>query len=350
MEENNRNNVKPIDFNKIVGVLWSKRKLYFIVLPLTLIITYLLTLCVPRYYSCKLEFAPEGQSGLDGSSLSSLASSFGVSGLGKMVNTDDAISSMLYPDLVKSPNFVVTLFSTPVATKDGSLKTDYYDYMAHHQKMALWDKYIISPIKKMFKKDKAVANASKVDIRTLSKEQQEVIHVMTGNIVCAIDKKTEAISLTVQDQDPVICATIGDTVMERIQAFIIEYRTKKARNDYAYYKKLCSEAKERYERSRRRYASMADSNTDVTLQSVQSKITDLENEMQLQYNSYSALATQAQAAQAKIQEKTPVFTPISTAVIPVKPAGPKRVSISILMTFLSAMVLSLVILLRNGKE
>lgn len=350
MEENNRSNAKPIDLNKILGVLWNKRKLYFIVLPLVLVVTYLLTLCVPRYYSCKLEFAPEGQGTLNGGSLSSLASSFGVSGLGKMGMSDDAISSMLYPDLVKSPNFIVTLFSTPVATKDGSVKTNYYDYMAHHQKEALWDKYIVSPIKDLFKKEDKGVKTSKVDVKTLSKEQQDVINVMTGNIMCAVDKKTDAISLTVKDQDPAVCATIGDSVMGRIQAFIIEYRTKKARNDYAYYQKLCNEAKERYERSRRRYASMADSNTDVTLQSVQSKITDLENEMQLQYNSYSALATQAQAAQAKIQEKTPVFTPISTAVIPVKPAGPKRALISIMVTFLSAVVLSLVILVRNGKE
>ena len=350
MEENNKSNLKPIDLNKVLGVLWSKRKLYFIVLPLTLVMTYLLTLCVPRYYSCKLEFAPEGQGSLGGGSLSSLASSFGLGSLSKIGNSDDAISSMLYPDLVKSPNFVVTLFTTPVATKDGRLKTNYYDYMANHQKMALWDKYIVSPIKDLFKKEEHTVENSKVDVRTLSKKQQKVVKMMTDNIICSVDKKTDAISLIVNDQDPVICATIGDSVMERIQAFIIEYRTKKARNDYAYFKKLCSEAKERYERSRRRYASMADSNTDVTLQSVQSMITDLENEMQLQYNSYSALATQAQAAQAKIQEKTPVFTPISTAVIPVKPAGPKRLFISIFVTFLSAAVLSLIILVRNGKE
>ena len=92
---------------------------------------------------------------------------------------------------------------------------------------------------------------------------------------------------------------------------------------------------------------MSDANTDVTLQSVQSKINDLENDMQLQYNTYSTLAAQALAAQARIQEKTPVFTPISTAVIPVRPTGPKRSLISLAITMLVAIILSGKILVKN---
>ena len=46
--------------------------------------------------------------------------------------------------------------------------------------------------------------------------------------------------------------------------------------------------------------------------------------MQLKYNTYSTLNTQLQAAKAKVQERTPAFTTIKGASVPIKPAGPKR--------------------------
>ena len=342
-------NKAPIDLIKIIGILWKEKKQYFIVLPITLIVTYILTLCVPRYYTCKLELAPEGKGTVGSGSLSTLASSFGLDGLSKMAGNDDAISLMLYPNLLKSPNFLVTLFPVHVSTKDGKIRTNYYHYMADCQKKALWNRYIVSPIVNLFvdKKPSSFKGTEHVDVKTMSKKQQEVIKRISSSISCSVDKKNDVITLVVTDQDPVVCATIGDSVMCRIQTFIIDYRTKKARNDYAYFQKLCNEAKVRYEKSRQLYSSMSDANTDVTLQSVQSKINDLENDMQLQYNTYSTLAAQALAAQAKIQEKTPVFTPISTAVIPVRPTGPKRSLIALAITMLVAIILSGKILVKN---
>lgn len=342
-------NKAPIDLIKIIGILWKEKKQYFIVLPITLIVTYILTLCVPRYYTCKLELAPEGKGTVGSGSLSTLASSFGLDGLSKMAGNDDAISLMLYPNLLKSPNFLVTLFPVHVSTKDGKIRTNYYHYMADCQKESLWNRYIVSPIVNLFvdKKPSSFKGTEHVDVKTMSKKQQEVIKRISSSISCSVDKKNDVITLVVTDQDPVVCATIGDSVMCRIQTFIIDYRTKKARNDYAYFQKLCNEAKVRYEKSRQLYSSMSDANTDVTLQSVQSKINDLENDMQLQYNTYSTLAAQALAAQAKIQEKTPVFTPISTAVIPVRPTGPKRSLIALAITMLVAIILSGKILVKN---
>ena len=43
---------------------------------------------------------------------------------------------------------------------------------------------------------------------------------------------------------------------------------------------------------------------------------------------------------AKLQEATPAFTIIESASVPVKPAGPKRMIISIAMMILSFFVLS----------
>ena len=84
----------------------------------------------------------------------------------------------------------------------------------------------------------------------------------------------------------------------------------------------------------------ADANQDVMLASYKAKEEDLENEMQLKYNIYTAMSTQMQAAAAKLQETTPAFTVIQSASVPIKPAGPKRMIISIGMMILSLFVLT----------
>ena len=127
---------------------------------------------------------------------------------------------------------------------------------------------------------------------------------------------------------------------ERLQVFITNYRTNKARVDEQYYKRLVAEAKHEYERSRQLYGSYADANTDVQLASLRSKQEDLENDMQLRYNTYSTMMTQYQAAKAKVQERTPAFTVIQGAAVPLKPTAPKRMFFVIGMCFAAIIVLS----------
>ena len=117
--------------------------------------------------------------------------------------------------------------------------------------------------------------------------------------------------------------------------FITDYRTKKSRIDYEFYKKLTAEAKHEYEKARQKYASFSDANMDIVLESYRAKRDDLENDMQLKYNTYSTLNTQLQAAMAKVQENTPAFTTLTNATVPIKPAGPKRMIFVAAMLFLA---------------
>jgi capsule polysaccharide export protein KpsE/RkpR len=130
---------------------------------------------------------------------------------------------------------------------------------------------------------------------------------MKSNITCDVDVKTEMIVITVQDQDPLVCAIIADSVCGRLQKFITDYRTSKARNDYAYYKNLTKEAKDDYEKAVDVYSDFCDANRNPILQSALSKRDKLENDMQIKLNTYNAMSTQLEASKAKVQENTPAF-------------------------------------------
>lgn len=325
--------LEVINIRQILKVLWKGRKTYYKTLPAVFLISCIYIVFVPRYYTCSVMLAPETEAPNTSGMLGSLASSFGFD-IGTLAN-QDAISPILYPDLMESNDFVVSLFPVQVTTEDGELTTSYYDYISSHQKASPWSMPLIwtkNLINSMFE-DKEEGGEEKINSFRLTRQQEKIAKAMRSNITCSVDKKTDVITIMVNDQDPLICATMADSVRTRLQDFITDYRTNKARIDLEYYKRLTAEAKADYEKVRRQYVSMSDANNDIILKSVQSKIADMENDMQLKYNTYNVLNTQLQAARAKVQERTPAFTVLQGATVPLKATGPKR------MLFVIGMVL-----------
>lgn len=319
------NKSQEIDLKAVLRRIMEKKWRILIVAVIAFAASCIMIFPVPRYYTCSVELAPElGLQSASGGSLADIASSMGINlNSGMMI---DAISPELYPDLLKSNNFVVNLIGCRVVSKDGKTNTTYYDYLLKHQKYSPWAKAMFA-VKNLFKSKKKArgkGNGGKINPFMLTKEENDIFNAIKSNIKCSVDKKTDVITIIVKDQDPLIAATMSNAAMQQLQEFITRYRTSKARNDVAYYKRLTQKAKATYEKARRLYGSYADANMDVMLESFKSKQEDLENDMQLKFNTYSGLNTQLQAAEAKLQERTPAFTVLKSASVPIKPAGPKR--------------------------
>lgn len=328
---------EQIDLKAVLHRIIEKRWKIAIVIILAIVISIAIIIPVPRYYRSSVELAPElGIPNTGGGSLSDIASSMGIN-LGEGVITD-AISPELYPDLMKSNTFVMQLINCEVKSNDGKINTTYYQYLLKHQKYSPAEKFI-GIIKKAFSPKKANTIVSRrINPFKLTKEQDGIFGTIKSNIKGSTDKKTNVITITVEDQDPLIAATMAENARKQLQVFITKYRTSKARNDVNYYTKLTKKAKADYEKIRQEYAAYSDANTDVTLPSVQSKLEDIENDMQLKFNAYTAVNSQLQSAEAKLQERTPAFTVLSSASVPIKPAGPKRMIFVLGMTFLAALV------------
>ena len=140
---------------------------------------------------------------------------------------------------------------------------------------------------------------------------------------------------------------MADSVRSKIQAFVTDYRTKKATKDFNYYYKLLLQAKGEYEKALKAYTYYVDTHRDIILQSYISERDQLENNMQLKLNTYNAMLTQVQNAKNKIQENTPAFTVLQNAVVPVKPSGPKRMLFVLGFVFMTFLFTSVMIVLRS---
>ena len=175
----------------------------------------------------------------------------------------------------------------------------------------------------------------------LSEFDYNLVESVKSKITCNVDKKTDVISITVKDQDRLVSATLADSVRQHLQEFIINYRTSKARLDVNHYQHLADSAKKEYDEAVAQYSEYCDLNQDIILQTAISKRDKLESDMQLKYNTYTAMCTQLEAMKAKLQERTPAFTTLKNATVPIKPAGPKRMLFVIGMLLLSTIVTSL---------
>ena len=322
-----------IDFKKIFQDLLKHKKLYYKVLPVAFVLAAIYALSQPNFYSCTVKLSPELSGSKSGtSSLASLASSFGVN-LGSGGAGTEALFPTLYPDLMNSVDFKTDLFKVKVRRESDNQEFTYYDYLANEQKTTWWS----AGMKAFFSLfgSKKEETTTKIDPFRLSKKQTLIAKAINKNVVCDVDKKTMVITISVTDQDPLICATLADSVKTRLQQFITDYRTSKARVDYDYNLKLSREAKARYEQARSRYAAFADSHRNVTSQTAQTKEAELLNEMQMQQGIYQQVVAQLQQAEMKVQQETPAFTTLQSATVPVQKTGPKRAQMCLIFVFLA---------------
>lgn len=333
--------IKQINYKDIWQALLKHKRLFVIVLVVTFVIACFLTLSMPNYYTAGVTLAPEMSGRSSGGTLSSLASSFGVS-LGSSSSSGDALNPVLYPDMMNSVEFKTSLFPIKVQELESNESYTYYDYLKNHQRVPWWTtakKTVFSIFGSNKEESESVVNPF-----MLTKQQDAIIKVMNNKISCNVDKKTSVISISVFDQDPLVAATIADSVKQRLQDAITAYRTSKARVDLEYNKKLYKEVKEKYDVALQQYAAYADANTNVILQRDRNKLTALENEMQLRYQAYTSVAAQLQAAEAKVQEETPAFTTLQNATVPVKKTGPSRSKLVILYCFLVGLITCIYVL------
>lgn len=340
-----------IDFKALFDALKKRKKLYWVVLPIAFVVACIITLSLPNYYTCEVQLAPELTTSRSSNSLSMLASQFGLK-MGAGTMGSEALYPTLYPDLVNSTDFKLSLFNIPVHKKDSTRITSYYDYLMNDQKTPWWTSAIGAAMKglaSLLTTAEDDMDEKKIDPFQLTKQQADVVKALEKKVVCDVDNKTLVISISVTDQDPLICATVADSVQARLQEFITNYRTKKARVDVEYNQKLSAEAKAQYDKAREQYAEYADAHQDIMYQSDRTKLMNLENDMQLKYNAYNTLAQQLLAAEAKVQEETPSFTTLQRATVPVKKAGPSRGKLVLIVLFLAFLCTSVWILYKEDQ-
>lgn len=330
------NDELEIDWMDILRRIYSIRKTLYKAAGVGVVLGIIIALSIPKQYTVTVTLSPEMGGDKASGGLASLASSF--LGGGATSSSNDALNVTLAPDIVASTPFVLELFNTRVQTLDGELDTTLVTYL-DEQKQPWWG-YIkaapgmaIGAIKSLFTEE-ADTTATLNSFQLTEKEAAKV-KGLRQSILAEVDKKTAMTTITVTLQDPKVTAIVADSVVAKLQQYIIDYRIKKAKEDCAYLEELYHERQQEYYEAQSKYAHYFDSNRNIALQSVRAEQERLQNDMNLAYQVYSQVAQQLQVARAKIQEEKPVFAVVEPAVVPLQPSGTSRKTILLAIIFLT---------------
>ncbi|MGN0234267.1 MAG: hypothetical protein ACI4B5_07605 [Bacteroidaceae bacterium] len=329
-EEEDDDNEIGIDWSALVKKFLQHRRYIMRVTFVFGILGCVVALTSKRTYTVQVMLAPEvtGTSRA-GTSLKSLTSLLGVGNL-SFNTSNDALNITLFPEICGSTPFLSQLFNvtvtpkTPIEDEETDTlvyKLTLYDYLSgrYKAKSALqkWKENIFTDSVKEPEAD-TICNSY------FTKKQAAVLKTLQKIILADVDSKTGVTSITVKMTDPKIAQMLADTVCERLQQYVVEYRIKKTYQDYVYYKKLTEEAEQTMIKAQAEYAASVDYDRSVILQSVNSEKQRLQQEAQLAQEIYSQMKQQEVLAEAKIQEAKPVFAVLQPAVEPLKPSNSRK--------------------------
>lgn len=332
-----------IDLMDILRKIIDIRKTIYKAAGIGFVIGVIIAISIPKQYTVEVTLSPEMGS-VKGGGLSGLAASFLGSEV-SMGDGTDALNTSLSPDIISSTPFLLELstMNIPVSKDENMTLNTYLD-----EESSPWWNYVIGfpgmvigGVKSLFAEEENESRAlNRISQGTieLSKKESKKIEILKEMIVAAVDKKTSITSIAVTMQNPRAAAVVADSVVKKLQEYIIDYRITKSKEDCIYLEKLFKERQQEYYSAQQKYADYLDSHDNIILQSVRAEQERLQNDMSLAYQVYSQVASQLQVARAKVQEEKPVFAIVEPAVVPLEPSGTSRKIYVLVFVFLSVCV------------
>ena len=330
-----------IDLMEYARKLWAARKLLLKVAGVAFVLALVIHASLPTKYTAKVMLASEGTKG-GANSLSGMAAMLGFGNFSGGTDAS-ALNFSMASDIVASTPFILELFDTPVQTIDGKMDTTIVAYL-ETESQPWWNtlralpSIVIGGISSLFASTPdEIKGEEVIDPFRLTPSQMGRIGAIKSIIKAEIDKKSSMTTISVTLQDPLIAATMVDTVVVKLQKYITNYQVSKALEDCEYWEQLYKERQNDYYTAQKNYAEYMDANKNVILQRVRSEEERLQNEMNLAYQVYSNVATQLQMARAKVQETKPSFTVFEPASVPLYPSGLSAKILILGLVFLAVM-------------
>ncbi|WP_239474261.1 chain-length determining protein [Phocaeicola plebeius] len=336
MTEEKKMQQKEIDLMVLFRKLYSNRKKIYKSIGIGIVAGIVIGFSLPKTYQVNVSISPE--SGINGTSgLSGIAAMFGL-GNNSTGFGEDALTFNMFPEIVKTNPFALEMLQIPIQTQKGD-SIILYDYLDTERKP--WWNYVIGApgmlivgIKSLFKEEQK-DSIKVIDPFRLTLEQNGKIGMLKKVLEVKTDKKSNMTKVTVSLQDPLAAAIVADSAVHKLQEYITDYRTRKAKQDYDFQLSLCEQYRKEYFEAQQEYAKFADANRNIVLQTVSSEKERLQKNLSLAEQIYSQSMGQLQVLRGKLQEAKPVFAVVEPATVPLAPASPKKMLIIIAFAFLA---------------
>ena len=343
-----------IDIIQLIKNLWAgRRQIIKITLSFTAV-GILIALLSTSIYTAKTTFIPQlGNQESSSSGLKGLASLAGIN-IGETGSQNNEISPLIYPMLAESVSFNLSLLDKTIIEKDNvSIGLDTF-YL--NQKKGFSLSKVFSGIKKytiglpslLFSSSQDKNTESKnIGLIALTKDQISLIEQLQENVDVLLNDKDGYVTISANDPNPIIAASLTRLVTENLQAKIIEMRLEKANDNLNFIREEYQLQYLSFTSLQNRLADFKDSNQNIATARFMSKLQRLEAEYSISFGVVQELASQVEQAEIQVNKDTPIFTVIEEIIVPSKRSEPKRAQIVLIWLFLGLIISSGYILAKQ---
>lgn len=337
-----------IELVELGRAIWARRRLILRYVIIGAVLGLIIGFSIPNTYTTSVKLAPESKAANTGNNISGLAAMAGIN-LGQEIAVD-GITTAIYPDIIESTPFLLEFAGIPIhLTSDSSQKMTMLEYITDHQKKAWWGHLAAFPgkiVKWIRSKPEDVPPVDSISVFSLPVKYKKYTQKMSKLLSVTVDKKTSLLDIRVTMQDPWVSAMIADSVISKLQRYMILYKTQKTRHDLEQSIRQNNEARTNYYAAEDRLVEAADKNRTISTEALRVRIERLRNESELAFNVYNQTASQVEMNRIKLQEETPIATIVEPAIVPHKPASPQKLMLFFGIALLGGVVAIVVLLFR----
>jgi capsule polysaccharide export protein KpsE/RkpR len=242
---------------------------------------------------------------------------------------------------------------TPLNFKEIKDPVTFFDYYSRIKKPNILFKYTIGlpgVIMKLIKGEELdkIAITNGKEPLELSTKQRDVRQILSDLISLEVNSKEGILTLSAIMPEARAAAQLGQRAQEILQQYIIEFKIKKAKDNFNFVQQRYEETVQKYEAAQKRLASFSDRNKNVSLATAKTEEERLRAQYSLIYGIYSELAKQLEQAKIQVKQDTPVFTIIEPISIPTRKSKPNRPLILLIWVFLGVIIVTGIVFGRDS--
>lgn len=354
--ETKQTNTNEIDLIEVFKKIWAERITIIKYIILVFAFGILFIFLAPKEYKCEMKILVESkQDNSMGGILQQLGGFAGIN-IG-VAATDNLYTPAIYPTIIESTPFLLKVLSDSIIYNNNKIRVfDYINDNIEPSPFLYIKKYTFQlpwTIFNIFQKEAIIKD-------TLPIIKLDTIYIFGGNVLKAIgeiDSRLEIIEglnntvvITAKAQDPFVSAQLTNIVYKNLKDFIIENRTKKVKENFAFIEEQTQKAYSNYIEKQTKLASFRDKNRGIILSIIRSEEERLQGEYNLSFNLYNALLQQFEQSKIKVQESIPLYKVIEPVKVSFSPIAPKKTLILIFSFFLGGILGIGIVLLKSQKK
>ena len=344
---------EKLEFNEMISRVWQGRKTLYRAVGIAFVLGILIVLLTPRTYTTQIKLLSETQSKSSGAGLLGQLGNLSGMNIGNILGLNiggssgsDVLSPDIYPEIIQSTPFLLDVMHRKVSDSKMKQPVLVSDYLNHHA-----DHSIIGFFSGLFKRKTngplyANMPGTKDAVYRMDKKQTDLLKSLKEMISIDVQKsgdkllggRSKILTVSVEATDPLASALLADTVVNTLKSYVVDYNTGKAKKDMKFIRSQYDVARKNYKAAQQKLADFNDSHTNIILERVKSERQRLQKDYNLAASLYTTLAQMLEKAKIEVQDRTPVFTIIEPAKVPLRKSAPKTSLILISMIFIGAFV------------